>query len=157
ATDLFLFLYWADGSCLEGETSDEQLETAIEIYNFSLELDKPSPESGGGTKSGNKFSLEKNKKLSDEQKRKGNDYLEFRQERLQDLTRLFAAATGQQLGRQHVLRIDKVVDKSSPYLFSAFCKSQKTAAGWSKEKDESEKHKQPGVFQNAVVMVRKAT
>jgi type VI protein secretion system component Hcp len=154
-TDLFLHLYWADGSCLEGETSDEQQEGAIEINNFSLSLDKP--EAGGGTKYGKKFSGQENEKLSDKQKALATGYFELKQERLQDLTRLLAAAKGQQLGRQHSLRIDKLVDKSSPYLFSAFCKSQKTAAGWSKDKDESEKHKQPGVFQNAVLVVRKAT
>jgi type VI protein secretion system component Hcp len=169
--DIFLVLTRADGSAVDGESTDAAMATdpktgkaqgPIEIDDFTFSLEKASFQSEDKLK-GAVQKLDDSKYVEESTKKAVKGALKPLMQEVESLQAIIEqnkADVGGKLVREHAFSIKKGIDLSSPELFRAFCEGTKApskGAGSSSSNGSSDSPvKKSSTFSKAVVSVRKA-
>jgi type VI protein secretion system component Hcp len=167
--DLFLVLTRNDNDRVIGESRDAVMsrEGAIEIDDFSFDLDKASVEDEEKATKGSHQKVDLTRITDEKQRSIARSFFEGADERIATLQQLLKKdkdATRKKIGRERTFSIKKDVDRSSAALFRAYCEGLALSAaragnqpgGGKPGGDGSTPVRKRGVFSKAVVYVRKA-
>jgi type VI protein secretion system component Hcp len=165
--DLFLVLTRNDNDRVVGESRDAVMsrEGAIEIEDFTFDLDKASVEDEEKATKGSRQKVDLTGITDKNQRSIASSFFEGADERIATLQQLLKKdkdSARKKIGRERTFSIKKDVDRASAALYRAYCEGLALSGaqagnqpGGGKGGDGSTPVRKRGVFSKAVVYVRK--